>query len=88
MDKISNGEYNIRPVKQCSYGVQCVHKFTPEECDKIHTYLKTYQPTRKRDKDAMVDPNNDKIGYFTKWWQRLVDMFSNTEDPPVYYFAN
>jgi hypothetical protein len=80
--------YNLREGSNCGEGVQCSHKFTPEECNKIVEYLKSYVPGEIRGKDVMRDPNIKGCGLLPQWHARLIELFSNTEDPPVYYWAD
>jgi hypothetical protein len=93
-------EMNIRPAGECSFGVQCCHKFTPEQCQKIVEHLKTYERveeiTEVKQNGAVVK-NEVKVGYVSptkddnhleEWYNRLIELFSNTEDPPVYYWAD
>lgn len=66
-----NIKYNIREVGECGYGVQCCHKFTPEECNQVVEKLKATKET-----------------YTKRGYKRLIELFSNTDDPPVYYWAD
>jgi len=96
-------KFNIRPVKKCSHGVQCCHKFTPDECNRIVDYLKSYTPIKKPDKrfkkgyreyfkDSIpckdFTGQTDRVLLTPYIYNRLIELFSNTEDPPIYYWAD
>jgi hypothetical protein len=80
--------YNVRQGSECGFGVQRCHKFTIDECNKLVEYLKGYVPIEMKGMPVMKDPNNDEYGIFPEWHERLIELFSNTNDPPVFYFAN
>lgn len=93
-------EYNERLIGECSFGVQRCHKFTPEQCQKIIEHLKTYkrvEEVTKTTEDGIDDETEIKVDYVSptdddnhleEWYNRLIELFSNIDDPPVYYWAN
>lgn len=79
-------EYNIRKVGECSYGVQCCHKFSKEECEKIVEYLKTWKVEYYKGKKGYMSPDN-KCGWYKEYYNIFIKIFENHDDLPVYYFA-
>lgn len=80
-------EYNIRQIEECSFGVQCVHKFTKEECKKVVDYLQTWAKTKYRGKKGYLSPDNH-FGWYKEYYDIFIKIFQNYEDLPVYYWSN
>ena len=83
LDGVEN-KYNVRPIDECSFGVQISHRFTKEECENIVSRL-------KRDKKLQAGKSFKfsgtlsltEEGYFV-----LIGIFSNHNDLPVYYWCD
>lgn len=79
-------KYNIRKMGECGLGVQCCHRFTPEECVAITTHLASFSSTGEGENAGKVDAHGR--GHYIKWYNRLFELFGNASDPPVYYWAD
>lgn len=85
---ISSDDCNIRKPAECSCGVQCCHKFTPQECDKIIEYLLSWEKECEGDGRVCYISKDSKHGFYASYYNSLLKLFSNTADLPVYYWAN
>lgn len=66
-----NIKYNVRNVRECGLGVQICHKFSADECKTISEWLKNEGGKIYRKRSLLI----------------LINIFSNENDLPVYYWA-
>lgn len=80
---------NVRPVGKCSFDVQICHRFTEEERQKIMQVLRKCRKRRYKSAGNIEGRHiYDGLRVTEEGFQLLKQLFSDSKDPPVYYFAD
>jgi hypothetical protein len=84
-------EYNMKKGVLGGRGVSVYHRFTKEHCEKILEKLKSFEKKEVEYEGRKVEVvflANKNKGLLIKWFQRLIDLFSDFNDLPVYYWCD
>lgn len=73
-------------------GVQIYHRFTKEQCENILEHLKSLEikeiDYEGKKVEVALNLSECYEALFIEWYQRLIDLFSDFNDLPVYYWAD
>jgi len=82
-----NERYNMKKGILGGRGISIYHRFTKEHCERILEKLSTFKEKRIKKKNAFFI-SESYGGIYSEWFQRLIDLFSDFNDLPVYYWCD